>query len=372
MPDFNIKDIEKLNISIKWVERILLIGVALVIFAFYTNNSTIAWINFVMLIVLYIVKSRLNKQLKQKKYLAKIVEERTNELRFQRDQVMQESEKLSAALAALAEAQDELIRQERYATVGQLTKGLVDRILNPLNYINNFAGLSIELIRDLEKMLTDEFSEHKKDKTDESREVLKMISGNLEKITEHGANTVRIVKAMEEILKDQKGKMSSADINNLCKINLDVVGKLYAKEIENIKISINFRGLVLSLIIDIDIEQMSKVLIHLFKNSIYSLIKKAIKDKIFQPELTVIINREEENISITVYDNGTGIEDSIRERIFEPFFTTKPTAEAAGTGLYISREIILNHKGSITLKSEKDKFTEFKIVIPIHQNMEIQ
>ncbi|MDR0508181.1 MAG: sensor histidine kinase [Dysgonamonadaceae bacterium] len=368
MSAFNSKDIDKLNISIKWIEKLSLVCIALVVIAFYINHSNIAWMLFIALIILYVVKARLNKQLKQKEYLAKVVEERTTELKYQRDQVMMESEKLSAALAALAEAQDELIRQERFATVGQLTKGLVDRILNPLNYINNFAGLSIELIRDLEIILTKAHTANVN--KEESLEVLKMISGNLEKITEHGANTVRIVKAMEEILKDQKGKMSAANINNLCKINLDVIRKLYTGEIEEKKINIHFRGLVLSLIIDINIEQMSKVLLHLFKNSIYALVKKASKDTNFSPKLVVSLERLDENLAITVYDNGTGIDDSIKERIFEPFFTTKPTAEAAGTGLYISREIIFNHKGTISVKSEKDKFTEFKIIVPIHQNFE--
>ena len=100
------------------------------------------WITclIVIQIILYIYKSKLRKQLKQKEYLAKVVEERTIELRIQRDQVLNESKKLSDALDALAKAQDELVRKEKLATVGQLTQGLVDRILNPINYINNFAG----------------------------------------------------------------------------------------------------------------------------------------------------------------------------------------------------------------------------------------
>lgn len=76
------------------------------------------------------------------------------------------------------------------------------------------------------------------------------------------------------------------------------------------------------------------------------------------------------NIVIYIFDNGIGIEESIRERIFEPFFTTKPTSEASGTGLYLSREIILNHRGSMTVKSEKDNFTEFIVTVPIHQYIE--
>ncbi|MDR1556578.1 MAG: HAMP domain-containing histidine kinase [Tannerellaceae bacterium] len=371
MPDFDIKHIEVLKRRILVLERVLLAGIISIIFAFYYGQQTVTWIILWLLTILYAAKGILGRQLKQKEYLAKVIEERTIELRVQRDQVLMESEKLSAALAALAEAQDELVRSERFATVGQLTKGLVDRILNPLNYINNFAGLSAELIQGLERDLRNGQTAMTKESYAETLEILRMISGNLTKISEHGANTVRIVKAMEELLKDPKGKMVPTDINNLCKANIDVVSKLFAKEIEENKIQIRLQRLTLSLLIDIHIEQMSKVLLHLFKNSLYALLKKAGK-QIFTPELSVGIKKQGDQIEIKVYDNGIGIEDHIKDKIFEPFFTTKPTAEAAGIGLYISREVILNHKGSLTVRSEKDRYSEFTITIPIHQNTENQ
>ncbi|MDR2119107.1 MAG: sensor histidine kinase [Tannerellaceae bacterium] len=369
MPDFDIKDIGILKRKISIIERALLAGIISIIFALYYSQQSMAGIILFILIVLYTVKGILGKQLRQKEYLAKIVEERTIELRVQRDQVLMESEKLSAALAALAEAQDELVRSERLATVGQLTKGLVDRILNPLNYINNFAGLSIRLIHGLEKEWRSEPDAVTTESYAETREVLQMIRENLTKISEHGANTVRIVKAMEELLKDPKGKMAPTDINNLCKANIDVISKLFAKEIEEYSIRISLRKLTLSLLIDVHIEQMSKVLLHLFKNSLYALVKKAARQT-FSPELSVSIHKQGDHIVIKVYDNGTGIEDHVKDRIFEPFFTTKPTAEAAGTGLYISREVILNHKGSLTVESEKDQYCEFTMTIPIHQTTE--
>lgn len=369
MPDFNVKEIQELKLKIQIAEKTFLAGVIGTGFAIYYSWDTVTGILIAGLIILQIVKSRWKKRLKQKEFLAKIVEERTIELRVQRDQVIQESEKLSNALEALAEAQDELVRNERLATVGQLTKGLVDRILNPLNYINNFASLSVELVSDLKKNITDEKAIMTKELYVDSVEILEMITGNLQKITEHGANTVRIVKAMEELLKDHKGNFTSANINNLCKVNLDVIAKLYEEEITKRNIQLNYAGLALPLMIDINIEQMSKVFLNLYKNAIYALIKKAEKED-FSPQLSVKIRREAHNIVIYIYDNGIGIEESIKKRIFEPFFTTKPTSEASGTGLYLSREIILNHKGSISVKSEKNNFTEFIVTIPIHQNIE--
>lgn len=370
MPDFNIKDIQRLKLKIQVIDRITLVGVIIVVVGFYYDwNAGIVWPIIGLLGIIYLFKLRYKKQLRQKEYLAKIVEERTIELRVQRDQVLQESEKLSKALDALAEAQDELVRSERLATVGQLTKGLLDRILNPLNYINNFSSLSVELIKDLEKNLNNKDVAMSPENYADTLEILGMITSNLNKITEHGANTVRIVKAMEELLKDQKGKMASADINNLCKVNIDVIAKLFAKEIKEKQIKVSFHGLNLSLMIDINIEQMSKVLLNIFKNSMYALLRKAEKQA-FEPELSVKLEKKGLHVIITIHDNGIGIEDSIKDKIFEPFFTTKPTAEASGIGLYVAREVVLNHKGSITVSSEKNNYTEIVITVPIHQNME--
>ncbi|MDR0748492.1 MAG: GHKL domain-containing protein [Tannerellaceae bacterium] len=369
MPDFNIKDIEKLRWRLQLAEKSFIICIILVVVAFYYDWATVSTSGILALIILQILKSWLNRQLKQKEYLAKIVEERTIELRVQRDQVLQESEKLSKALDALAQAQDELVRSERLATVGQLTKGLLDRILNPLNYINNFASLSVELAGDLEKNLRNEASPLAKETYADTIEILEMITGNLRKITEHGANTVRIVKAMEELLKDQKGKMASADINNLCKVNMDVIAKLFTHEIEEKQIKLSFRGLALSLMVDINIEQMSKALLNILKNSMYAVLRKAEKQT-FSPEISVRLQKEGSHIAITIYDNGIGIEESIEKKIFEPFFTTKSTAEASGIGLYVSREVILNHRGSIEVKSKQNQYTEFTLKVPIHQTIE--
>lgn len=371
MADFNVKEIQQLKLKIQIAEKTFLVGAVATGLAIYYDWNTTFGLLIVGIIILQIVKSRWKKKLRQKEYLAKVVEERTIELRVQRDQVMQESEKLSKALDDLAETQDELVRTERLATVGQLTKGLVDRILNPLNYINNFAGLSVELVRDLRKNLSGEAPVITKEIYEDSVEILEMITGNLQKITEHGANTVRIVKAMEELLKDHKGNFTPADINHLCKVNLDVIAKSYEREIADKHIELAFEGLALSIMIDINIEQMGKVLQNIYRNSIYALLKKAEKEQ-YDPLLRVRLRREGQYIVMYIYDNGIGIEDSIKERIFEPFFTTKPTSEASGIGLYLSREVILNHKGSLTVKSEKNNFTEFVISVPIHQHIELK
>ena len=367
MADFDIKEIASLKRQLRIIEKLTLAGWILIIAGFYYGWDTVPGIKLVVQIVLYILKGRLRKKLKQKEYLAKIVEERTIELRIQRDQVLKESEKLSQALDALAKAQDELVRKEKLATVGQLTQGLVDRILNPVNYINNFAGLSANLIKDLKDNITNEQSVMTKEIYEDSIEILDMIEGNLQKINEHGCNTVRIVKAMEDLLKDRHGDVTSTDLCDLCKVNVDVLNKLFKKEIEENQIQIHIECPEKPVMAEINIEQMNKALGSILKNSIYALLRKLQKQS-FSPFITIKLEERGNNtVFISIYDNGIGIEDSIKDKIFEPFFTTKPSAEAAGVGLYLCREVILNHQGSILAKSEKDSYTEFLITIPISQ-----
>lgn len=368
MADFNIKDIADLKLKLQIVDKTFLAAVILIILGFYYDWGAVKGLCILALILLQIMKSRLRKQLKQKEYLAKIVEERTIELRLQRDQVMKESRKLSEALDALAKAQDELVRKEKLASVGQLTQGLVDRILNPVNYINNFAELSVNLIKDLKGNIANEQTVMSKENYDDSVEILDMISNNLQKINEHGCNTVRIVKAMEELLKDRNGNITPTDMCNLCKVNIDVINKSFEKEIAKNRVQIDLICPSEPVMATINIEQMNKVFVSLLKNSLHAVLKKSRKEN-FSPLITLRVEKKrDDTLLISIHDNGIGIESSIKDKIFEPFFTTKSTAEAAGVGLYLCREVILNHKGTITVDSEKDNFTEFKIVIPTHQN----
>ncbi|WP_102407851.1 sensor histidine kinase [Parabacteroides bouchesdurhonensis] len=367
------EEIKTLQVKIKRLERSTTIGliafVAVIIAEAAGVNRLGGWVTptlAVFLIVVQVYKSRCRKKLKQKELLAKEVEVRTEEIRSERDAVQEESQKLATALSALAEAQDELVQQERMATVGQLTKGLVDRILNPLNYINNFSCLSATLIKDLRENLDKEKDHLSKEVYDDSMELLDMMNGNLNKISEHGFNTVRIVKAMEELLKDRRGNTTLTDINNLCRITLDKLKRNYEKDIEEKNIRIVFDGLTLSVMMEVCMEQLSNVLLGLLQNAMYAVLKKAEKVT-FSPEIYMKLRVEGDKLQITIRDNGIGISDNIKERIFSPFFTTKPTGEAAGIGLYLCREVVYNHKGTIEVNSEQGEYTEFLINIPVYQ-----
>ena len=315
-------------------------------------------------ILIYIFfQIRLRKLEKDKMRLEMVVQERTAEVVKQKDEIEEKSKSLEKALDDLNTAQNELIRQEKMATVGKLTQGLIDRILNPLNYINNFAKLSEGLVKDVENNIDDEKEKMEEENYEDTKEVLDMLRSNLLKVGEHGQNTTRTLKAMEEMLKDRSGGIIKMDLARVLRQDHEMIHTYYANEISehNIKVTLDMpEG---ELPINGNAEQLSKTLMSLLGNSIYAIVKKAQREK-YQPEVKLTVKTIDDHIQLTVFDNGIGIEDTIINKIFDPFFTTKPTGEASGVGLYLSREIIQNHGGDIQVKSVKNEYSEFTITLP--------
>ena len=315
------------------------------------------------LVIYATVLWRIHQLRKDKIQLEFIVRERTAEVVKQKDEIEEKSKSLETALSELSEAQHELVRQEKMATVGKLTQGLIDRILNPLNYINNFSKLSQGLVNDVTANIEDEKEHMDPENYDDTIDVLGMLKGNLEKVSEHGANTTRTLKAMEEMLKDRTGGITQLDIIAIIRQNEEMLKKYYDKDINEHHIKTVFSYPNKAIMVNANAEQLSKTLMSLLGNAIYAVGKKAQRTQ-FAPEVDLTINTKDETVEILIRDNGIGIEDTIIHKIFDPFFTTKTTGEASGVGLYLSREIIQNYGGDITVKSQKDEYTEFSIILP--------
>ena len=292
---------------------------------------------FIMLsaLVYLMVRLRLRKLENDKIRLEQLVQERTNQV----------------------------VKLEKMATVGKLTQGLIDRILNPLNYINNFAKLSEGLVKDVKANIEDDKDNMDEENYEDTLDVLEMLGGNLQKVGEHGQNTTRTLKAMEEMLKDRTGGVVDTEITAILKQDKEMVEKYYAKEIAEHNIVLNFQIPAQEIVIKANPEQLSKSFMSFFVNSIYALIKKAQRTS-YTPTLSAKINSDGKTITIVIHDNGIGIEETIINKVFDPFFTTKPTGEASGVGLYLSNEIIQNYGGEISVKSTKDEFCEFTITLP--------
>lgn len=267
----------------------------------------------------------------------------------------------------LKDAQDMLIRQAKEATVGKLTKGLIDRILNPMNYINNFSHLSLGLTKDLSENLEDDKEKMTEDIYEDSVDIISMMKTNLEKIEQHGLSTTRILKAMEELLKDRSGNIEQVNLTALCKQNVDLLNKYNAEEISKYNIRVELEGAD-EVIANVNAGNMNKAIMSILINCVFAVVKKAQKvgNGNYQPliKMSVSVSPDDNTKRLVFFDNGIGIEESIIDKVFDPFFTTKPTAEASGVGLYLTQQVIQDFKGTISVKSVKDESTEFIVILP--------
>jgi signal transduction histidine kinase len=194
-----------------------------------------------------------------------------------------------------------------------------------------------------------------------------MLDQNLQNVEQHGVNTTRTLKAMEEMLKDRSGGIVKMNLVPVLRQDQEMVNNYFGENIKQYGIKTSFNIPQETIDIKGNTEQLSMTIMSLLGNAVYAVVKKAQREK-YAPEITLSVTNNDTQYSIVIRDNGIGIEDTIIDKVFDPFFTTKPTGEAAGVGLYLSREIIQNIGGDISVKSEKNVYTEFTITLPILQN----
>ena len=292
----------------------------------------------------------------QKEKLELIVEERTAEITKQKDELMH-------AFTELKNTQSQLIHSEKMASLGELTAGIAHEIQNPLNFVNNFSEVSNELIDEMNEELD-------KGDIEEAKAIAADIKQNLEKIAHHGQRADGIVKGMLQHSRSGNGKKEATDINKLTDeyFRLAYHGLRAKNKSFNAALETSYDETLGE--IDIIPQDIGRVILNLFTNAFYAVGEKTSKSasEDYKPTVSVTTKKTKDKVIITVRDNGNGIPKKVLDKIFQPFFTTKPTGEGTGLGLSMSYDIITAHKGELNVDTEKGKFTEFKISIPIKNN----
>jgi PAS domain S-box-containing protein len=272
-----------------------------------------------------------------------------------------------AAYRDLKSAQASLAQAEKMASLGQLTAGIAHEIKNPLNFVNNFASLSVELLDELRETAAPALAALDDDKRADIDEVVDMLTGNLEKIAEHGRRADGIVKSMLEHSRGASGERREVDLNDLVEEALNLAYHGARAQDANFNITLE-RDLDPAITpIELAPQEIIRVLLNLIGNGVYAASKQkhdsARPD--FRPLLKVGTRDLGDAVEIRIRDNGTGIPPEIRDKLFQPFFTTKPTGEGTGLGLSISWDIITQqHSGAITVDSRAGEFSEFTIRLP--------
>ena len=272
-----------------------------------------------------------------------------------------------AALADLRRAQDRLIQAEKMASLGQLTAGIAHEIKNPLNFVNNFAGLSVELLDELKETAAPAIAGLAEDERADIDEIVGMLTGNLEKIAEHGRRADGIVKSMLEHSRGTSGERREVDLNGLVEEALNLAYHGARAQDQNFNITLERAFAPALAPIELVPQDITRVFLNLFGNGFYAAARRQSGGDApdFRPTLKVTTHDMGEAVEIRVRDNGAGIPPEIRDKLFQPFFTTKPTGEGTGLGLSISWDIVTQqHGGTITVDSRVGEFTEFAIRLP--------
>lgn len=289
--------------------------------------------------------------------LEKKVEERSEELK-------QKNTKLSRTLKQLKNMQNQIITQEKLASLGALTAGIAHEIKNPLNFINNFSALSVEQVKDISEEIQNspELSGETKGKLRQEMDTLAQFAS---KTKRHGERADNIVNSMLQHSRGKAGEFKKVNLNLLFEeyIQLAYHGMRAGNPDFNVEIikELEESGMVL-----VDSQSLSRAFLNLLNNSFQAVWAKSKSSEAgYKPKVFTAITNKPKHIEIRIQDNGPGIEKNIIKKIFNPFFTTKASGEGTGLGLSIAHDIIVQeHKGKIKVKSEEMEGAEFIIEIP--------
>ena len=270
-----------------------------------------------------------------------------------------EKEKVESTLTDLKAAQSHLIQSEKMASLGSLTAGIAHEIQNPLNFVNNFSEVSIELIEELKSEIT----------TGNYAEVSSLagdIKQNLEKIMHHGKRADSIVKGMLQHSRANTGQAEATNINALADeyFRLAYHGVRAKDKMFNASLETDFDERIST--IKVVPQEIGRVILNLVNNAFYAVGEKAAKaGEDYHATVSLSTKKLKDTVEIVVSDNGYGIPKTILDKIFQPFFTTKPTGEGTGLGLSLSYDIIKAHGGELKVETKEGDGTSFKIILPV-------
>jgi signal transduction histidine kinase len=280
------------------------------------------------------------------------------------------AKELEDSLGKLVQTQDRLMTQEKLASLGGLTAGIAHEIKNPLNFINNFSQLSIDVTGDIKGEIDKCANSIPRENYVEIADLMNSLNINLKSISDQGRKAQNTIARILAQSRGKTGARTLTDLHSLIEeyITLSYHGMRSQDPTFNTKFDKQFDSRIEK--VEIQAEDFSRVLLNLLNNSYYALIeKKKMGGETFRPEVQIITKHLGDRIEITIHDNGTGIPEEARQKLFTPFYTTKPVGYGTGLGLSISYEIIVQgHGGILKCESKEGDYTNFIIQIPVNMN----
>lgn len=262
---------------------------------------------------------------------------------------------------------EQMKQQEKLASLGLLTAGIVHEIQNPLNFVINFSKMSNTLLSDLNEVIEENKEILSNEDQEDIESILSDLKENLSKIGSHGERAISIIR---DILLYSRGKENEFIPTDIAKLVKEYVWLSYhamRANYKNFNITIQEdyqEGIPLLTVVP---QNLSRAVLNIMNNACYAVWEKTQKsDDSYKPTISVVVTFVNGELCIKITDNGKGMSEEVKQRLFETFFTTKPTGQGTGLGMSITRDIIENqHHGHVTFDSEENKFTTFSLIIPI-------
>lgn len=269
----------------------------------------------------------------------------------------------------IAHLQEQIKQQEKLASLGLLTAGIVHEIQNPLNFVINFSKMSNTLLSDLNEMLEENKEKLSDDDREEIESIVSDLKENLSKISGHGERAISII---HNILLYSRGKEDEFIPTDICKLTKEYVWLSYhamRANFKNFNISIREEYQEDILPLAVVPQEISRAVLNIMNNACYAVWEKSQQgDSSYKPTISVLVTLSNGELCIQITDNGKGMTEEVKNKMFETFFTTKPIGQGTGLGMSITRNIIENkHHGRIVFDSEENKFTTFSLIIPVKQ-----
>ena len=282
------------------------------------------------------------------------------------EEIGRQRDRLDQTLTKLKTTQTQLVQSEKMVALAALTSGVAHEMQNPLNFVNNFAEVSLELLSELEEV-------HQQPTPDAglTTELLADLRQNLLRINQHGDRASGIVKGMLEHAHADPGQCQPVNLNSMAQEYLRLAYHGLQTKHQNFEVARRFDldpALGLLMVVP---QELGRVLLNLFNNAFYAVHEKAaLLGPAYVPSVRVRTRRVSGAVELHVRDNGPGIPVGVMDKIFDPFFTTKPPGEGTGLGLWLTYDIVTKgYGGTLTARSEVGAFTEFIVTLPQEQGV---
>lgn len=323
-------------------------------------------------VVIGMIGQKIRSNISRLKQSRDLLEDYSNTLEekvYQRTQELNEKNvSLEKSLKEIKEMQNKIIMQEKMVSLGQLTMGVAHEIKNPLNFINNFAQITDELMEELDLNLRNAVFSQTQYK--EIQNLVHTIQTNVGKISHYGNRADEIVKSMLFHTIESEGKKELIEINSLVEKYLKLSQYSIKAKDPSFHYTIKKTYDPSNPELYVVEKNIGKVLLNLVSNAYDSMHEKWLKENAtgdYKPLIFLSTQQDHNALLIKIQDNGEGIAEEKKDKIFDPFFTTKAPGKGVGLGLYLCYEIIVEeHHGEITIHSEENTYTEVVIKLPIH------